>query len=168
MIEEHRLVADRDHVVVKHPVVDRLGILFGEHDTIGAETVAARHRFRGLAGLPALEPSPDGLPPAASGEFQPHATMDEELHAAHAVTLAEPGVVGGALVGECRGAGQRIMDVKPLGVREDPAEQRGRPRGLDRSVVEGGQIRWCELDPPRIGVRGRRDGRGVRGPHAAR
>jgi hypothetical protein len=93
-------------------------------------------------------------------------TVDEELDAGLAIALAQPRVVGRALVAKMRAAGQSWVMGKKRLVGEYGPQDDSRCSGFQRAVELRAQVGGCKMDAPIrcIGTRG--DGGRVGGPHA--
>ncbi len=155
MREQHPTIGDGDHVIVEGAGGDGLGRLPGEQHPVGVEPMQARDRFAGLTMLARRE--------GAAASPIDIAPVDEDLDSCRIVRRGEPHVIGGALVAERRRHG--VMHREMTRIPEGDAQLRQRPRPFMAAMRHGDEVGDGEMASPVRRVRGRRDRRGIGGPH---
>ncbi len=161
--EQHAAVADRDHVVVEHAGVDRVGILLREDSARRVEAMAASDGGGSLARLPCGIFLRRGRRRVVG-----RAAVDEELDARRIRGCGESRVIGRALVAELRCRRQRVMNDESRRVGEDRAQHARRRIGLQRAVKMADEVRRREMDATVGGVGRGAHGRRVGNPHRGR
>ena len=164
VVEQHRAVAHRDHIVVEDPGVDGPGVLLGEYRLRRGEAMLARHRLTRLQGLTRRK-APGRrvllMAPAEGG-----AAIDVEMHPRLAMLAGQAGMVGRPLVGEGRGGGQHRMVGEARRVAEDRRQHASGGGGLEITVEARLQVGRGKVHATIGGIPAGRDGGGVGGPHA--
>ena len=161
VIEQHRAIAHRDHIVVEDTGIDGVRVLLGEYHLTFAQAMLTRD---GLTGFQRLARRIATRFDTITAEGL--TAIDVEMHARPAVAIAQPRMVGGALIGEGRRRGQRGVMREVAIVGEDGAQDAPGGRGLQVTMEAGLQVGRREMHAAITAVARRRDGSGVGRPHA--
>ena len=158
MEEERFAVADRNNVIMKHPLVDDLRVLLGKD---GVALVKLMQPGNGLARLQRLARGITSRRDAAVIV----ASVNKELQAAFAILGTEAVMVRGPFVAEQRHLRQRVVHVEMLRIAKDSAQQPGGLRRLHGAMEFVVQVGDGEMHAP-VGAVGRgRHRRRVGHPH---
>ena len=163
MKKQYILVADGDHVIVKHPGIDGFGMLLCEYATRRRQRVQARDCRRCGQRLARRIAAGGGR-----RRVESIASVDKELDTRISVVAAKPGVIRGAFVAELGRRGQGGVMLKVRAVGEDGAQHARGSRGFERAMKRARQIGRREMDAPIVRVGGRRYRRRVGRPHRRR